>query len=121
MRTAIIAELTLTQSTLATRRNVQKLLAATDLADASRVAIQNIVLAPNGGDLLDDADSMFEIGDVEFFLHLATTAPVRLTFTALGETSIDVQRHFTVTAAMTSVLIVNRSLTETVTIKVISA
>lgn len=124
MKSAIIAELTLTQSTLATRRNIQKLLAATDLAEAARTAIQQITLTANNEDE-DAPNATYVVGDVSNFLHLAVTAPVLLFFSApemIGTTAyLTVQRHFTLTGRLSGVTMRNLSLTQIVQAKVISA
>lgn len=125
MKSLILTQVRLTQTTLASSRNILDLIVPTDLSAVDRINNATIGLAANNN-LGNNADSETLLGAVEKFLHLSCSQEVEVTLrrTISGVPTnlpIMVARHLTITGDFTEVKIKNTNTTDPATIKAIYA
>ena len=125
MEASILAEVRLTLSTLSSRRNVQDLVAPLALDTAINLTNSTWVLAANNGNG-NNVLSTVTFAGIRKFLHLVCSIPTEVTLTVGTEQNAQsvvlvVERHLTITAPFSGVVVRNSSITDSSTIKAIFA
>lgn len=125
MKATVLTSLKLTLSTLSSRRNIQDLLAPTDLDSVSSIGNKMLELAANNGSS-NNADSEVLLGGVAKLVHLTASAPVQITLSCtvaevVSSLTFLIDRHMTITGAFSQIKVKNLSTIDPVTVKAILA